>query len=142
MRSATPKCSASGTIHVGCELPSLALPPISAATLRSYADASGDHNPNHLSADAARAAGHGDVIAHGMLIMGYLGRLLTDWVPQDCIRRFDARFISVTRLHECIVCSGRVVEVIGDGLVKVEVQACNLAGDVRVAGNAIVALPA
>jgi hypothetical protein len=45
-----------------------------------YAQASGDHNPIHLDDQAARRAGLGGVIAHGMLSMALAGRILTDWV--------------------------------------------------------------
>ena len=38
-----------------------------------------------LAVDAARAKGRKDVIAHGMLMMAYLGRVLTGFVPQDKI---------------------------------------------------------
>ena len=38
-------------------------------TIRRYAEASGDHNPIHLDADAARAAGFPGVIAHGMSVV-------------------------------------------------------------------------
>ncbi|TVQ79558.1 MAG: hypothetical protein EA369_04515 [Bradymonadales bacterium] len=38
--------------------------------IEAYAEASGDHNPIHLSAEAARAAGLERPIAHGMLSLG------------------------------------------------------------------------
>jgi len=81
------------------ELPPLALPPISRTTLALYAGASGDHNPMHIDIDAARAAGHPDVFAHGMLSMAYLGRALTGWFPPSAIRAFAVRFVAVTPVH-------------------------------------------
>ncbi|HEY3709529.1 MAG TPA: MaoC/PaaZ C-terminal domain-containing protein [Amycolatopsis sp.] len=79
-------------MNVGTELPPLKVPPISRTTLALFAGASGDHNPIHLDLDVARSAGLEDVFAHGMLSMAYLGRLLTDWVPQERIRSFAVRF--------------------------------------------------
>ncbi|MGW6457527.1 MaoC/PaaZ C-terminal domain-containing protein, partial [Streptomyces sp. NPDC055078] len=56
---------------------------ISRTRLALYAGASGDHNPMHIDLDVARSAGSDDVFAHGMLMMAYLGRVVTDWFPQD-----------------------------------------------------------
>ena len=66
------------TLSLGDEIPSLTLPPLTRHTLAVYCGASGDHNPLHVDFDFARAAGLDDVIAHGMLIMGYMGRTVTD----------------------------------------------------------------
>ena len=60
--------------EAGESLPPLELEPIRRETLAGFAAASGDPNPIHLDRDAARAAGLDDVIAHGMLVMAWLGR--------------------------------------------------------------------
>ena len=83
----------------GTELRPLHIEPISRKTLALFAGASGDHQPTHIDIDAARAKGRDDVIAHGMLMMAYLGRMLTDLVPQDKIRSFKARFVAITPVH-------------------------------------------
>ncbi|MFJ2675983.1 MaoC/PaaZ C-terminal domain-containing protein [Streptomyces sp. NPDC087525] len=46
--------------------------------IRRYARASGDENPIHLDADAARAAGFGSVIAHGMSVVALAVEEITD----------------------------------------------------------------
>ncbi|MFE4535585.1 MaoC/PaaZ C-terminal domain-containing protein [Streptomyces scopuliridis] len=46
--------------------------------IRRYALASGDENPIHLDADAARAAGFGSVIAHGMSVLALAVEEITD----------------------------------------------------------------
>ena len=75
-----------------------------------YCGASGDNNPIHVDFDYAKKAGLEDVIAHGMLSMGYLGRMLTDWIPQKKIRSYKARFTAMTQIGETVSCSGRVAE--------------------------------
>ena len=75
-----------------------------------YCGASGDNNPIHVDFDYAKKAGLEDVIAHGMLSMGYLGRMLTDWIPQKMIRSYKARFTAMTKIGETVSCSGRVAE--------------------------------
>ncbi|MGA5700055.1 MaoC/PaaZ C-terminal domain-containing protein [Peterkaempfera bronchialis] len=57
-----------------------------------YAAVSGDHNPIHLSREAARAAGLDDVIAHGMLTFALAGRHVADRVGQERIAELQLRF--------------------------------------------------
>jgi acyl dehydratase len=133
----------SDSVKVGDALPPLALPPLSRATLALYAGASGDHNPIHIDIDFARAAGMPDVFGHGMLSMAWLGRLLTNWVPQRDIREFNVRFSAMTYVGERIVCTGQVVEMLergGERLIRVAVATANEAGEVKVYGDALVAL--
>lgn len=108
-------------IFVGMELPLLQTGPITRKTLALFAGASGDHQPTHIDIDAARAKGRQDVIAHGMLMMAYLARMLTDWVPQEKIRSYNARFVAMTPVHAVATCRGRVVG-IEDGLACVELS--------------------
>lgn len=131
------------TISIGDEIPSLTTPPISRTTLALYAGASGDHNPMHIDIDFARKFGMDDVFAQGMLGMAYLGRMLTNWVPQTDIREYGVRFASITKVHDKIVCSGKVVEKFeenGEKLVRLEIAALNQDGDVKLSGQAVVAI--
>lgn len=124
-------------------IPSLATAPISRLTLALFAGASGDHNPIHIDLDYARQAGMEDVFAHGMLSMAYLGRLLTNWVPQTALRRFSVRFVAIARIHERLTCTGRVVEQFeqnGESLARLELAAANEKGELKATGEAIVAI--
>ena len=128
-------------VEIGNELPPLSLPPLTRTTLALYAGASGDHNPMHVDIDFARAAGMPDVFAHGMLSMAWLGRMLTEWVPQRDLREFSVRFTAMTHVGERIVCTGRVVQKLergGERLVRVSVATTNEAGQVKLAGEALV----
>ncbi|MBP2367695.1 MaoC/PaaZ C-terminal domain-containing protein [Pseudonocardia parietis] len=133
--------SAVRTLEAGTELPPLSLSPISRTTLALYAGASGDHNPMHIDIDAARDAGHPDVFAHGMLSMAYLGRALTGWFGQAAIRRFGARFVSVTPVHGTPTCTGTVADVT-DGVARVELTVTLDDGAVTLRGSALVSLDA
>jgi acyl dehydratase len=128
--------------QAGQWLPPLSLPPVDRTTLALFAGASGDHNPIHIDLDFARQAGQPDVFAHGMLAMAWMGRLLLHWVDQAQIRRFDARFLGVTRLAEALTCTGQVVERLDlDGLpvLRVALLAGNQHGEARLAGEALLA---
>jgi acyl dehydratase len=130
---------------VGDSLPALTMPPITRLTLALYCGASGDHNPLHVDQDFAREAGLGDVIAHGMLVMAYLGRTLTAQVPQRAIRAFDTRFHAMTRIGDAITCTARVTEraeIDGADCVRVAVEARDQRGELKAAGEALLDLSA
>jgi len=132
------------TVQVGDELPALQLPPVNRTTLALFAGASGDHNPIHIDIDVARRAGMPDVFAQGMLGMAWLGRLVTGWVPQSRLRRFDARFQGITHLGNAMRCGGRVVEKLdhnGERCVRIELASANQYGQAKIVGEALVALP-
>ncbi|MFO1199365.1 MAG: MaoC family dehydratase [Burkholderiaceae bacterium] len=127
----------------GDAIPSLKVAPISRTTLALYAGASGDHNPIHIDLDFARAAGLDDVFAHGMLSVAYLTRMITDWAGQERLRALDVRFTGITAVHDAPSCTGRVTERFeadGETRLRVEVQVANGKGDVKIAGEAVVAV--
>ena len=131
-------------VKVGDALPPLTTAPISRTNLALYAGASGDHNPMHIDIDFAKKAGVADVFAHGMLSMGYLGRILTGWVPQGQIRSYGVRFSAITQVGDAVACTGKVVEKFeadGERRVKLALQAANQNGVVTLVGDAVVALP-
>jgi acyl dehydratase len=137
---ATPKFS---SINVDDEIPPLKMPPMTRHALAIYCGASGDHNPLHVDSDFAKDAGLDDVIAHGMLIMAYMGRSLTQWVPQHAIRSFDTRFQAMTCIGDEITARGKIVEKFTEGddnCVRVEIAASDQTGEVKAVGSAVVEL--
>lgn len=127
------------SVQVGTDLPELALPRISRTTLALFAGASGDHNPIHIDIDVAKRAGFDDVFAQGMLSMAYLGRLLTNWAPQEQIRSYAVRFAAITPVYGQPTCTGKVTA-IEDGLATVDVTVALADGTVTLTGQATVAL--
>jgi acyl dehydratase len=128
---------------VGDELPTLEIPTISRTTLALFAGASGDHNPIHIDLDVAKSAGLDDVFAHGMLSMAYLGRFVTNWVSQDRVLSFEARFNAITPIHATPKCVGRVVAidtVDGERLATLEITVLLEDGTVTLSGSARVLL--
>ena len=131
-------------LTVGDAIPSLTLPPLSRLTLALYCGASGDHNPIHVDSDFARSAGLPDVFAHGMLSMAWLARALTHWVPQSAIRDYSVRFAAITQVAEIITCAGMITEkfeVDGERRVRLQLTTANAEGQVKLAGDAVVAWP-
>jgi acyl dehydratase len=133
------------SLQVGDHLPTLTMPAITRHALAVYCGASGDHNPVHVDIDFARASGLDDVIAHGMLVMSYTGRVITDWVPQSAIRALDTRFKAVTRIGDELTVRAEVIEKReeddGRRLVRMALEARDQHGEVKTAGHALVELP-
>jgi len=130
-------------VRVGDVLPEMVLPAIDRALLCRFAGASGDLNPIHVDIDFARRAGMPDVFAHGMLGMAWLGRLLTGWRPQSRLRSFSVRFMALTNLGNQPVLRGQVVELLeenGRPLARVAVEMLNQYGQLKIQGEALVAL--
>ncbi|WP_297729270.1 MaoC family dehydratase [Limnohabitans sp. Rim8] len=130
-------------VKVGDIIPVLALPPVSRLNLALYCGASGDHNPIHVDIDFVRTTGLPDVIAHGMLSMAWLGRLLTNWVPQTAIREYSVRFAAMTQIGEFMTCTGEVTDKFqhaGEQRVRLSLTTANAEGQVKLSGEAVIAL--
>jgi acyl dehydratase len=131
-------------VKVGDELPPLVKGPIQQIQLTRYAGASGDFNPIHQDDEFAKAAGMGGVFAHGMLSMGFVGQLVTDWAGPATVRRLGVRFAAIVRLKDVITCRGRVLGKSSKddvNLVDLEIWAENQKGEKVVTGKATVSLP-
>ncbi|MCP3805299.1 MaoC family dehydratase N-terminal domain-containing protein [Allokutzneria sp. A3M-2-11 16] len=124
-------------------IPSLTVAPISRETLALYAAASGDDNPIHLDPHVAVAAGLDDVIAHGMLSMAYLARVVTTWMPQHRLRSLRARFVAPTPIGAQPTCTGRIADVSdvdGERRARVVLTVRLSDGTTTVRGEAVIAL--
>jgi acyl dehydratase len=131
-------------VQVGDALPSLVKPPVTHLQLVRYAGASGDFNPLHTDPKVGESIGFGGIIAHGMLIMGFVGQLLSDFVGPTALRAFGVRFRGMTHLDDVITCSGTITEKYeadGEGRIAGTVQAADQSGNVKVAGTFVAALP-
>ncbi len=131
-------------VQVGDELPTLVKEPITHLQLVRYAWASGDFNPLHTDPKVGEEIGTGGIIAHGMLIMGFVGQLLSDYVGPEALRKFGVRFKGMTHLNDVITCTGVVTEkyeVDGEARIAGKVQATDQNGDLKVAGTFVAALP-
>src|SRR5579883_3502824 len=97
-------------VQIGDEIPPLVKSPLTHQQLVRYAGASGDFNPLHTDPAVGQAIGTGGIIAHGMLIMGFVGQMLSDYVGPAALRKFDVRFKSMTHLGDVITCSGTITD--------------------------------
>lgn len=101
---------------------------IDRALLKAYADASGDQNPIHQDETFAINVGLPNVIAHGMLTMGLVGKFASDWAGGSAqVKEFSARFTKPVIVPEGekvdLTVSATVGEVLADGSVRLDLNA-------------------
>ena len=96
----------------GQQLDPLKKPPVTKVQLVKYAGASGDFNPLHTDDQFARSIGMDGVVAHGMLIMGFLGEYVMQLAGTNAEpARFRMRFGAMTKPGDEITCSAIVEKV-------------------------------
>jgi acyl dehydratase len=130
-------------VRVGDELPALAKAPVDRVQLTRYAGASGDFNPVHIDETYARALGMPSVYAPGMLVMGFLGQLASDWARGAQLRKYNVRFVKIVWPGDTVVCKGRVRDRWGqDGryFAEVDLWAENQKGELVMKGECILQL--
>ena len=130
-------------VHVGDELPALAKAPVDRVQLARYAGASGDFNPVHVDEVYARGIGMPSVYAPGMLVMGFLGQLVSDWARGAQLRKYSVRFIKMVWPGDTVVCKGRVIDRFGDSgryYADLELWAENQKGELVMKGSSQVQL--
>ena len=131
-------------VQVGDEIPKLVTAPVTHLQLVRYAGASGDFNPLHTDPKIGEMIGVGGIIAHGMLIMGFVGQMLSDYIGPQALKKFGVRFKGMTHLDDEITCTGTITEKYeenGEGRIAGKVQAADQNGDVKVTGTFVAAVP-
>ncbi|MGG0177206.1 MaoC/PaaZ C-terminal domain-containing protein [Gottfriedia acidiceleris] len=97
-------------MHIGYDLMPVQKEEITHIQLVRYAGASGDFNPIHTVVPFAENSGLGGVIAHGMMIMGFIGHAITSWFEPEKLTTFSVRFRAMTIPGEKITVQGSVVD--------------------------------
>jgi 3-hydroxybutyryl-CoA dehydratase len=119
---------------------------VTAARVHAYAAASGDHNPIHLDPAFAAGTPFGATIAHGMLLLAYLSRLLTArfghaWVEHGSL---DARFKAPALVGARVIVTGAVqtvTETAGDAHATIGLRCEDGAGGLLVQATARLSIP-
>src|SRR3990172_9377912 len=131
-------------VQIGFEL-MLEKRPVTRLQIAKFAGATGDFNPSHVDEDIARdVGGMAGVFAHGMIGMGFIGQMLTDWLWDRPLRMFSTRALLIVRPGDSLTCFGRVARKWvedEDNLVELEVGARNQKGESTHSGKAIAILP-
>ncbi|MBX5481979.1 MAG: MaoC family dehydratase [Myxococcaceae bacterium] len=129
------------TVRVGDELPALAKSPVDRVQLARYAGASGDFNPVHVDELYARSIGMPSVYAPGMLVMGFLGQLVSDWARGAQLRKYTVKFVKIVWPGDTVVCKGRVTDRWGENgryFAEIDLWAENQKGELVMKGSATI----
>jgi acyl dehydratase len=118
-------------MQVGYQFEPVQKEEVTHSQLVRYAGASGDFNPIHTVVPFAEEAGLGGVIAHGMLIKGFVGQAIGKWFSVKDLLKFSSRFKAMTRPGERITVKGKVIGEQDDRWLC-EAAAVNEAGEVKV----------
>lgn len=118
----------------GTVLPEKILAAITQNQLTAYAAASGDPNPIHLDETVAKSMGLPGVIAHGMLIAGFLAERAQELGEADSGMRgqlvsFQVRFKAMTLLGDILTLQSTVKAADAEQA-ALDVQALNQRGEV------------
>lgn len=104
--------------------------------LKQYALASGDLNPLHTDDVFAQKIGLPGVIAHGMLVMGQLGKYVTKLAGnKGVIEEFTMRFGAMTFPEDTITCTA-IVESVSKGQVILNLYAAKERDEIVGSGKA------
>ncbi len=127
-------------VQVGDAMPALVKAPVDLVQLVKYAGASGDFNPLHFDPEYGKAVGLGSNIAHGMLIMGFVGQAITNWIPKKFVKKFGVRFAGQTLPGDIVTVTGVVKDKTGNRIVC-NLEARNQNGNLLVVGSFEADLP-
>jgi 3-hydroxybutyryl-CoA dehydratase len=100
--------------------------------INQYADAIGDYNPIHVDEEFAKTTQFGGTIAHGTLLLAFIGELMTKELGKEWIERggIKVRFKAPAKPGDTIIASATPR---GD---QFSVKCHNQNGELLVAGTA------
>ncbi len=124
------------SVNTGDKLPELTKEPVTQLQMIRYAGASGDFNLIHTIEKHAREAGLEGTIAHGMLIMGMLGQMISSWAGIGNVVKYGASFKGMTRPGDILTARGEVTRKVEEGkLITCKVWMEDQNGDKKIEGK-------
>lgn len=82
--------------------------------IRAYGKASGDRNGIHMDDKVAKLAGLKNVIAHGLLFMGWVGVMLTDLADEGKVLHWGGQFRGSVRPGDDVYTYAKVKKIEGN----------------------------
>lgn len=125
-------------LNVGDIIPEMTFDELTQVQLIKYAGAAGDFNPIHTVPSYAKEAGLDGTIAHGMLIMGMLGKLISDWSGIKNVVKYGVSFKSKTVPGDILTAKGEIKKITqndGHTLINCKVFIEDALGDIKIDGK-------
>ncbi|GKV65217.1 MULTISPECIES: MaoC/PaaZ C-terminal domain-containing protein [unclassified Sporosarcina] len=126
-------------IQPGETLNIVQLEPVSRLDLIKYAGASGDFNPIHTIDAEAENAGLPGIIAHGLLTMGSLSKIFTQYLEEGFIETYSIRFRGMVFLGDAITLKAILINR-EESRMHFEVNAINQKSEKVLVGNLVFTL--
>ena len=117
---------------------------ITEADIMSFAQVTGDFNPVHIDAEAAKASPFGERIAHGMLSAGLISAVLAMKLPGAgaIYMSQSLRFVRPVKIGDTVTARVEVLEVItGKKRVRLSTTCRNQRNEAVLDGEALVMVP-
>lgn len=95
-------------ISEGDQLPILKKEPVTQLQLIKYAGASGDFNQIHTVPQYAKEAGLDGTITHGMLMMGMIGQMISNWAGVKAVKNYSVSFKAISKPGDVLTAKGEV----------------------------------
>jgi 3-hydroxybutyryl-CoA dehydratase len=136
-------------IELGQELPPQTKE-ITQENITRNAEASLDYNPIHIDpawAKKVNLLGKGTTIAHGMMTLSFMGKVVTDWAYPGggTIRSLKGKFVAPVRPGDRLTAKARISEIHPrkneDSFVVIEVSVENQANVQVSVGEVAIAIP-
>jgi acyl dehydratase len=129
------------TLNVGDTHEAILIENVTRTHFVKYAGASGDFNPlHHDDTYAQNPGGYPHVFGHGMYSMGVTGRMLTDWLGVDALKKFGVRFTRQIWPGDTLTGHAEVTAVEekdGEQLATIKIVTTNQNGETIVEGEAV-----
>lgn len=109
-----------------------------------YAGISGDFNPAHMNAEAAKDSMFGQRIAHGMLSAGFISNVLGMQLPGPgtIYMGQELKFVKPVYVGDTVTATATVIErIVEKNRLKLETVVINQRGEVVISGVATVMPP-
>ncbi|OQY38326.1 MAG: hypothetical protein B6229_06110 [Spirochaetaceae bacterium 4572_7] len=131
------------TLNVGDVIPQMTFDKVEQVQLIKYAGASGDFNQIHTVPSYAIEAGLDGTIVHGMLVMGMLGKLVSDWAGVKHVVKYGVSFKNKTIPGDILIAKGEIKKITptdNGTLVDCKVFIEDSEGDLKVDGKITIKL--
>ena len=97
----------------GDTLPTLDVPPLRRIQMAYMLVANNDPAEVHVDEPFARAAGFPGPVAQGSFVLGYLGKLVSDWAGFPAVRSLNVQFRGAVFAGDALQVGGQVGAVVG-----------------------------
>jgi acyl dehydratase len=132
-------------VNIGQTLPSLVKHP-TPRQLVMWAAASEEYYEIHYDKDFAHKMGLPGIIVHGMLLISFLGQMVTDWMGDwGTLKKLRTSNRAMTVADQDVTCKGTVTRKFqenSENFVQCDIWLETAKGEKSVVGDALVTLPA